>query len=200
MARNTGFLDRNHPDYAAHKELLQMKYQDLQAAVISRGMDFNDVVEGDHGKLSSWFVKNYNKKMNRGLLEDFDLWVDGKLGDRGYQENDPIRQYKRFSMLDEEGGIKVTQSALNRAKIKKEKPKKRTRDSRFGIFTGTKKELTYNLTQDLIIKLGDKYTNKELQKKFSDKMVIKVQTKFPGAIAKSIKIWMSRALKKIRNA
>lgn len=191
-------LDPRHPDSAAHKELMNMKYVDLQAAVVSRGMDFDDVVEGDHGKLASWFIKNYEVRLNKSRLEDFDIWMDRKLKDKGLKKSDPLRKYRKFSEVDDEGGVKVTTGALNKAKIRKEKKSKRNRDGKFGIFTGTKKEYTYNLTNDLFGKKKDTLTNKEIQKNYSQKMIDKVTKKYPEAQPKSIKIWMSRCLKALR--
>lgn len=192
-------LDRQHPDYAAHKALYDMKYIDLQAAVVSRGMDFSDVQEGDHGKLASWFIKNYHNKQDKGKLEDFDIWRDLQLKERGHKKNGDLRKFRKFSRILEDGSVQVTTGAMNKAKIRKGKKPKRTRDNKFGIFTGTKKEYTYTLGRELFELKHKELSNKQIQSKYGDKMVARVKKKFPEAKDKSIKIWMSRCLKALRD-
>lgn len=190
------FLDNTHPLYSANKELSELKFQDLQGTCISMGMTFEDVVHADRPRLESWFCKNYGTKRNKGLLEDFDIWMQ-KLLAKKYGPDDPFVKFRRFSKVLEDGTTKATQSALKRAKIKKEKKPKRQRDSKFGIFIGTKKAYTYYLANDLYDKFKDKYNMKEIQKGFADKLVTKVVAKFPEAQEKSVKIWMTRALKEL---
>jgi hypothetical protein len=170
-----------------------MRVVELQASCIMRGLDFTDVVEWDFGKLASWLIKNYDKDSNRDLLEDFDIWVDGKLEGRGYEENDPIRQFRKFSNLDDEQNPQVKTKALKKAGVPKKKRTKKERNG-LGIFKGTKKEYTYSLAKSLIEKYGDKYTNKEISKKFSSQLFNKVLKKYSDAKDKSVKIWMKRAL------
>lgn len=191
-------LDRNHPDYEANKTLLEFKFLDLQAACISRGMLFEEVVDSDRLRLESWFCKHFKVKQNKGLLEDFDVWVQKTLMKTGkFQKDDPFIQYKRFSALNENGEVKATNSIMRKAKIKKEAKPKRERDTKFKIFSGTKKAYTYHLAQDLYDKLIHKYDIKQLFKNFSTKLVEKVKAKYPEAQEKSVKIWMTRALKAI---
>lgn len=171
----------------------KMRVHELQASCIMRGLEFTDVVGWDFGKLASWLIKNYDEDSNRDLLEDFDIWVDEKLAERGYEENDPIRQFRKFSNLDEEQNPQVKTKALKKAGVPKKKRTKKERNT-LGIFKGTKKEYTYELAKSLIEKYGDKYTNKEISKKFSSQLFRKVVKKHEDAKEKSVKIWMKRAL------
>lgn len=191
-------LDRNHPSYSAIKAITKMKYRDLKAACIARGMDFQDVVDGDFSRLSSWLISNYGNKQNRDLLEAFDQWIDDKLKERGYKKSDPFRQFREFSSLLENNDTKVRSRGLRNADISKKKKVKRERNGSFNIFKGTKKEYTYKLTDSLHKVMGQKYSTKELQKKFSSKLYNKVVKKFPDALEKSVKIWMKRALDEIQ--
>lgn len=198
MARHSMF-DRNHPHFSANKALTKMRYADLQAAVIMRGMSFEDVVEGDHGRLANWFVKYYESPLKRERLEQFDDWMENQLEQNGYKKNHPLRKFRRFSMeAEEEGGeAQVKTRALRRADVPKKKKLKRSRDAEFGIFKGTKKEYTYKLTKSLWdAKRAEHPVNtiKELQKRYSSKLLERVQKKFTDAQDKSVKIWMKRCL------
>jgi len=182
----------------AHKAMAKMQYPDLKAACIMRGMDPMDVVESDHGGLSGFFIKHYEEKKNRELLEDFDIWMDAKLGEEGYEDDNPVRKHRQFSNLDEDENIQVKTKSLKRADIPLKKRVKKERN-KHGIFKGTKKDLTYSLTEQLYQKKGSDYTPKELMKKYSNKLVAKVLDKFPDAKEKSVKIWMKRALGEIQS-
>lgn len=182
------------PEEAANKALTKMKYLDLQAAVIIRGMDFQEIVDGDYPRLASFFVKNYEAKKNKDLLEAFDTWVDNQLKDRGYKKSDPFRKFRRFSALTHDGDSKVRTRRLKNADLNKTKKPKKERDTQFGIFKGTKKEYTFTQSKDLFEKKGEGNTVKDLQRKFGDQMVERVTKKFPDAKEKSIKIWMKRCL------
>jgi len=196
MSRKNKFnlnISRDHPKYSAYKELASFVYRDLQAACIMRGMDFDELVEGDQGSLSSWFIRNYDQPMDRELLEDFDLWMDKQLKKRGYKKKDPVRQFKRFSNTDEDNNITVKTKSLRKTRIPKKKREKKSKN-KFGIYEGTKKSLTYDLTSDLYDKLRHKYEVKELYKNFAPKMYLEVKKVFPDALEKSVKMWMKRAI------
>lgn len=180
------------------KAMADFRYPDLKAACIMKGMDPLDVVNSDHGVLGTFFIDNWNVPKDRTLLEDFDIWQDGKLAELGYESDDPVRQFRQFSSADEDGdNIQVKTRRLKRANVPKKVREKKKR-SKFGIFTGTKKEYTYTLADDLFNDRGQKYTNKELMKKFAKKMVERVEKKYPDAKPKSVKIWMKRALEALR--
>ena len=186
-------LDRSHPSYAARKELTMMVYRDIQAGCIMRGMDFDEVVQGDSPSLTSWFIKNHNNKMDRELLEDFDLWMDKQLKANGYKKSDPFRKFKRFSIIDDDNNIQIKTKSLSRARIPKKKREKKAKNS-FGVYAGTKKSLTYDLVAIMYEKKKVKYTAKEMHKKYAPKIFDKVKAEFGDAKDKSVKMWMKRAL------
>lgn len=171
----------------------KMRVIELQANCIMRGLDFTDIVEQDFGRLASWLIKNWDCKKDRELLEDFDIWVDSILEKRGYEVDHPLRKYRKFSNLDEDNNPTVSAKNIKRADIPNKKKAKRER-TEDGIFKGTKKEYTYSLAKKLIDKFSDKYTNKELCKKFASQLFSKVEKKFPDSKEKSVRIWMKRAL------
>lgn len=178
-------------------ELGNLKYKDLKAEVILRGMGFEEVVKGDHNTLASFFIKYHSEKKVPDRLNQFEAWVDSKLGELGHKPNDPIRKYKQFSSTDEEE-ITPKLEKPKKEKIEKPKKEKREKDAQFNIFRGTKKEYTYNLCHDLHGKFSKKYDHKTIIKKFSNQLFNKVQAKFPEAQEKSIKIWMSRCLASLK--
>lgn len=194
MARSLN-LDKGNPNFPALKALTKMKYLDLQAAVIMRGMDFQDVVEGDYGVLSSFFIREHNNPVDRELLEDFDIWMDKQL-EKKYEKNHPLRKYRRFSNIDEDENVNVKTRSLRKADVPKKKRVKKKRN-KFNLFEGTKKAYTYLLANDLYDKMGSKYTVKELMKKFSNKLYSEVLKKFDNASEKSVKIWAKRALNEL---
>lgn len=192
MAKRNSVIPKDHPHRNAYQELSGFIYQDLKKAVIERGMDFELVVSSSHGTLQDYFIHHYDEPRIPKRLEEFDEWMDRTLGARGHKPDDPIRQFKQFTQKEEEPEPKPI-----RVKIEKPKKPKREKNKEFGVFGGTKKEYTYNLSKDLLSKKGN-YSNKELVKKFGDQLFEKVQNKFPEANDKSVKIWFKRSLDKFR--
>lgn len=162
---------------AASEALLNMKYIDLKIACIVRGILFEDVVNGSVPSLSSFFIKNFDKPIDRSLLEDFDIWMDEQLEKKGYEKDDPIRKYRLSTTLNEEEDVRVDNKKLRKAGIRKKPKPKAQRDEVFNIFKGTKKAYTYSLT------------SKSLDNKEIIKLVVE---KFPEAKPKSIMIWIKR--------
>jgi len=178
-------------------KISKMRLHDLQAACIMRSLEFTDLGQFDIGMLSSWLIKNWDEKPDRELLEDYDIWMYNLLGDRGYPEDDPLRNFRKFSTMDEQDNPIVKTRALKKAEVPNKKKEKKERNS-LGLFKGTKKDYTYELGKSLLEKYKEKYTNKEILKKFSMQLYNKVQSKFPEAKDKSVKIWMKRALDEYR--
>jgi hypothetical protein len=174
-------------------ELGELKYKDLQSEVIQRGMLYEEVIHADHNSLSSYFIKAYDVPKNPKLLKEFEDRVDQALAEKGYKKDDPIRRFRKFTLDEQEPEVPIVKIP----KPPKEIKAPRVKDKQFNIYTGTKKQLTYELTKDLFDKLGKKYKNnaKELCKKFSDKLLTRVLAKFPEAQDKSVKIWMARCMK-----
>jgi hypothetical protein len=174
-----------------YQALSQMTYRDLKIACIGLGMEFNDIVEGDHTTLSSFFIKNYYTIKQPELLEYFDVWMDNQLEARGYPLGDPIRAYRLSSVLDPEtDDVKIQRSKVSKGiRLPKKVAVKRERNKDFNILTGTKKEYTMELTKKLL-EMGKNLSSKKLQ----TKLVENVVTKYPDANPKSIMIWVKRVM------
>lgn len=174
-----------------HKELSQMVYKDLKIACIVRGMEFQDVVESDHGILSSFFIRNYYNEKDPELLEDFDIWMDKQLERNGLAKDDPLREFKLSSTVDPETqDIRLSKKKVGRrVKLPKKEVKKRERNDTFNVIKGTKKEYTMELTKRLF-DLGKNLGSKNIQ----DKLVNRVVEKYPDANPKSVMIWYKKAL------
>lgn len=169
------------------KELRSMIYKDLKIACIVRGMLFEDVVAGDYGNLAKFFKDNYEKPLNRSLLDDFDDWVDGILSIKYPDPNDPMRsKFLRLGFIgayDDDGNI--TEIKKPRIKGLKKVKGKRERNSEFGgIFKGTKKELAFSCQK----------SGKTLEE-----TIAIVLEKFEEAKEKSIRIWYNKAKKLARS-
>lgn len=160
-------------------ELQNMRHRDLQKACIVRGMDFNEVLESSTPGLSNWFITNFDRGQDSTLLNTFDSFVENKLSEKGYTKDDAIMspdlRLGFVSNVVDKSGI----PQLKRV-IPIDKPiVKRERDDS-GLFTGTKKSLTFQLAKDGV-PLAE--------------AIEKVKEKFPQAVDKSIKIWYKKALK-----
>lgn len=175
------------------------KLIDIKKACIIRGIDFDDLVNKSVPDQCNWLVANWDNPINRDLLETFDDYVDEHMASKGYAEDDPLRLYRLSTSVseDEEGDEKLKMKTKNKKLGIKVVKKKKLRNTQFGIFSGTKKEYTYTLTRDLHEKKPDMDSN-TLKKVYSNRMIERVQKKYPEAQPKSIKIWFSRALKELR--
>src|SRR5690606_35791377 len=75
----------------AYRQLQNMKRREVQAACISRGLDFELAVSYSNLQLSSFFTKNLDNPQNPQLLNEFDEWLDKKLEERGYKKGESVR-------------------------------------------------------------------------------------------------------------
>ena len=170
--------------------LSQMKHKDLQRACILKGLEPKYIVEWDHHKLAGWFYANFDNGENLLLLQEYDSWLEGQLQSRGYKKGDAIlAPALRFGFtpdMDEIKGLQTPGAAAPLPKLEVvEKPKtKRLVDEVTGVYSGTKKNLTYTLTDEGVA---------------IDEIIKKVLEKFPDAQDKSIKIWHKRRLKQIKD-
>src|SRR5690606_38172536 len=193
---NTIIMGKSFYDlHPADKALSKMNYKDLKIAVIVRGMEFNEVVEGYYGPLATFFKNHYDTPVNPNNLLEFDVWMDKKLEERGYDKDDPLRQFKLSSTLDPDkeelilrrGRIK--KAGVRLPKVKKPKAEK---NQNFGIRKGTKKEYV----MELVKKLHDLGKNLD-SKKLLQELISRVIKQYPDANEKSIKIWFSKARKSL---
>ena len=153
-------------------------YKELKREAVIRGMPFPDVVEADVYRLMS-YIDNSIQKPQVELIDQFDDWVDEQLEQAGYPKGCSIRSPRlRLGFLGEEDevGKRVSKRVKGIPKPKKEKRVKGTN----GLYQGTKKSFTYELTT----------------KGFSlERVIRRVMKKFPDASEKSINIWFRNCSK-----
>lgn len=177
-------------------KIADMKHKELQAEVLKRGMPFEEVAGGTFPVLSSWLYHHWDAKKDKGKLREYDVKMDALLKERGYKQNDPVRKYKKFEETYSQQEARENKPI--KPKVEKPKKEKKKKDAKFGIYEGTKKDYTYKWTQRVYDKFMPKYKNVDkLVKKFAGKVHDKVVIKFPEANAKSVKIWMKRAMETI---
>lgn len=173
-----------------NRALQGLKHRGLQRECILRGMPFQEVVDSDHWKLATFFYDHFEDPEDLLKLVDYDTWMEQQLEERGYKKGDVILSPSfRFGFAPEMEKIGPPQTP-GRPKSDKPvgdpiaPPAKREVDTETGVVSGTKKNLTYQLTdQGLAI----------------DEIIDKVIEQFPQADPKSIKIWNKRRLKENLN-
>ena len=155
-------------------------YKDLQIACITRGIDFDTMIHGDWHKLAQFYKENYFVNPKQELIYEFEAWADEVLAKTIPDPQDPLRLY-RLTYSGGTGESFTPSKSLKKAGVKAvKKPKKlrRVKDEAQGIFKGTKKHLTYEMTA----------------KGYSlEKVIRKVTEVFPEAVPKSIGIWFKKA-------
>ena len=159
--------------------LQHMTFKDLQRQAITLGMPFPEVPQSDFFRLES-FIRNSTNTPDPSLIDKYDDWMDKVLEERGYSKDDPMRNYQfRLGFVSEDAVTK--QKKFKRVKgIPKPKKPKREKDEQ-GLWKGTKKSYTFELTTrgyDL------------------ERVIRRVQKKFPEANEKSIKQWWRAAKRK----
>ena len=160
--------------------LRNMTFKDLQRQAIMLGMPFPEVTQSDFFGLES-FILNSPNEPDKSLIDKYDDWMDKVLEERGYYKDDPMRNYQlRLGFVSEDAVTK--QKKFKRVKgIPKPKKPKREKDER-GLWKGTKKSYTFELTArgyDL------------------ERVIRRVQKKFPEANDKSLKQWWRAAKRKV---
>lgn len=183
---NNPKADRSR-DEKINEALAMLKHKDLQRECVLRGLDFEKVVEYDHHKLANFFYLNFEvEKGTDGLLDAFDKWIEEQLVNKGYKKGDAILHpslrlgVTHLEDIKDDRPSKALKPVNENSPIVNIPKTKREKDPVTGVYTGTKKNLTYTLA-----KAG---------KSFGE-IVKAVKDKFPDAQEKSIKIWQKRALK-----
>jgi len=167
---------RNFTPSAFNGSITNMKYIDLQRACIVRGIDFQELVEGDFPRLQVWLNKNWGNKKNPLLLNAFDEWRRTLMSVMNHPNDEPFIRLGFINQTDPTTGAVI--STKRPRKITKDK-KKRERTEE-GLLTGTKKSLTYECC-----KAGKSY----------EATLAEVLSKYPDAAPKSVRIWFKRAEK-----
>ena len=173
-----------------------MKYQDIKAACIMLGMDFEDVANADFFKLNSFYAANkFKSKPVEDRLHSYEDWVQNILIKRGHKQDSPLVKYREFSAkTDEEVGgesyeAKSKRSIAKKAGAKKEPPKKKDKNE-FGIYSGTKKDYVYKKTKKY-------FEEGNPNDKALRRVIRKTIERFDDAKEKSIRIWFRKAWKEL---
>ena len=181
MARKRRKFEMNaHP---ADGHLMKMKFKDLKRECVIRGMLFEDVIESTQPTLANFFRTHFYEDVQHDLLDEFDDWQEDEIKKavlaKGGDPSDIIHPSLRLGFIaerDEDGNVTKRKRART---IVKKKKKRRERTAQ-GVFSGTKKALTFQLQKD-----GH-------DKKTVTKMVL---GQFPDASEKSISIWFNKSKK-----
>lgn len=160
----------------AHSALQKLNLPDLKRHCIVRGIPFEKVGDSSILQLQSWFLKNYNNKVDISLLDKYDDWLEAYLKARNVDKTmlDPIFRLGHISERDDEGNVTKVKRVRGMGK-KVQKKRERTEE---GIFTGTKKAYAVELQKQGLTKA---------------EVTEKVMEKFPDAKEKSISIWFNKA-------
>lgn len=183
-------------DWANHersiRELKTMKRRDIQTACVMRGLPFSDVSGFDQLQIIAWFQNNYERPQDASRIPEYDTWVDKELELRGYGKGKSIRN-PIFNLgirgnLDGEkpksGGVKAPLPGTQPQSLPKVAKPPREKNEVLGLSKGTKKEMTYLLTRE---------------GKTPEEVTAAVTKAFPEAQPKSIRIWMGRCKKDMKN-
>ena len=165
-------LPKGYRSTDINNALADMKYQDLQRACIVRGMDFNEMVEGDANRLSVWLNKNWHNKKSTKKLDEFDEWRHNMMIRLG-KGDEPFIRLGFIGEVDPDTGETI--SFKRPRKIKKDKVRRERNEA--NLLTGTKKSLTFECFKNGIS---------------IEDTVEKVTDKFPEAVEKSIRIWYKK--------
>lgn len=170
-----------------NRALSRMKHKELQQACIMRGLEFDKVVEFDHHDLANWYFHHFEDPEDISKLPTYDNWIEEQLQLRGHKKGDAILSPSlRLGFTPDMSTIKAPPAPklLAPAKNNSDEPKiKREADPETGVLAGTKKNLTYQLT-DQGMPIAE--------------IIAKVKEAFPAAEEKSIKIWQKRRLNEKR--
>lgn len=154
---------------------VQMTLKDIKRECIIRGMPFEQVVNTDLPNLYYWWQNNSQNPIDQSLLDKYDDWLEGELAAIG--QHGLIHPSLRFNYVNKEEEVKKKTKV-----IKEKKPRKKREKNKLGLYSGTKKAMTYE----------------SCHKGWSLKKTIrKVKRAFPDAQEKSIKIWYNKATKEM---
>ena len=147
----------------------------LKQEVISRGMDFDKVLSSSIPDLQNWLYNNFRTEKDNSLIVKYDEYIEQLLRDIGSE--DMIYPSLRLSYVgDKSENFDTLEKKPKKVKPKGERVvKEKTED---GIYSGTKKALTYECF------------NKGLS---IEETIETVKEKFSDASEKSIKIWFRKA-------
>lgn len=157
--------------------------KDIQRQAIALGIPFPDVINNDIWALISYINRSDNVP-DPSRIDEYDNWIDAHFDEIGIPKDDPIRHpHLRLGYIgekDEEGNIIKRKRVPG---IKKTKYKKHREKDENNLVKGTKKSYTWELTK--------KGLNLE-------RVIRRVQKKFPDANEKSIRLWHRACLRDMK--
>lgn len=159
--------------------LESMTFKDMKRRAVALGMPFPDACSADYNDLASWIHKTDNKPDN-SLIDKYDEWMDHQLELAGYAKDDPMRSYQLNLGFISEDAITKQKKTKRIKGLEKPKKPKRAKDEQ-GLWAGTKKSYTYELT---------------MKGMDIERIIRRVLKKFPDAKEKSIRQWSRAALRK----
>lgn len=161
-----------------HIGLETLSFRGLKRKAIALGMPFPDACISDAHKLASYIQKNPGREDDT-LINGYDDWMDEQLDLAGYAKDDPMRHYQlRLGYISPEAMANAPKLGSKPKKPKEPKARREKDDS--GLWKGTKKAYTYELTK----------------RGFTlDRITRRVLKKFPDANSQSIKQWYKKAVK-----
>lgn len=184
MAKNKTTVRSNDHLPPGYRELQNFTHKDLKKACILKGMSFEEATGGlSHPDMVNWYLQNYDRGDNPNLLTEYDAWREAILVAKGHKPGDPLLHPDfKFGHIGEiEKLDKPTEPRIS--KVPSTTKPKAEMDEKLGVRKGTKKAMTYELT-NAKVELGE--------------IIKQVQAAFPGAEEKSIKIWQKRCLKDMK--
>ena len=153
----------------------ELTLKGLKYEVISRGMDFEEVLKASVPDLSNWLHHNYSNEVDIELVNQYDEYIEETLKQLGASEM--IHPSLRLSYVgDKSEDFKALEVIPKKDRPKKEKVVKEKTEQ--GIYSGTKKALTYQCQKE---------------GKTVDETILIVKETFEDASDKSIKIWYRKA-------
>jgi len=183
-----------------HGELQNFTIKDLQRACIVRGMKFDEVTQADIWKLQSFYIRNAHVTTDNRLLDKYDEDFESEMALQGKGIDNPDYAWMYHPDLrmgfyegtDDTGKPTGERRPRMFKKPEEPKPKRERLKSLGGIFSGTKKAMTTELTISLIRKRreqGEEINQEALIRRITKKVL----EAFPDANEKSIRIWYSKA-------
>jgi len=151
-------------------------YKELKKQCILRGIEFEEATSSSFPHLSSWLLAHRFDDENKDSLYKYDLWIEKQLHEQG--KDYLIHNSLRLSFIND-GSAEPKPEETKDIKKPKKKRVKRTKNKQ-GLFSGTKKAYTFELT---------------LAEKPFKTILRRVLKRFPDAREKSVKIWYNKAKK-----
>lgn len=160
---------KNRPAYT------ELTLRGLKREVISRGLPFEEVLEKSIPSLQNWLHDNYHNDIDTSLIAKYDDYIENILTSIG--SSDMIYPSLRLSYVgDSSEDASEIVPKIKKPKDKKEKIVREKTEQ--GIYSGTKKALTFEcFNKDMSI----------------EDTIEKVKNLFEDANEKSIKIWYKAA-------